>query len=335
MSHRHSDAPEHAHSPHAHQSAEASEPADARSGGGDSHAGHSHAPTSFGRAFAIGIGLNLAFVVVETLFGLRSHSLALVADAGHNLSDVLGLGLAWGAAALSQRLPTARRTYGLRRSSVLAALANAALLLIAIGAITWEAIGRVRTPSPVASDTVVVVAAIGIAINVATALLFMSGRKGDLNIKGAFLHMAADAGVSAGVVVAGLIIGRTGWFWLDPVISLAIVVVVLVGTWALLRDSVNLALDAVPESVDPDAVSIYLQGLEGVRAVHDQHIWGMSTTEVALTAHVVRSTPALDDAWLVEIRGELRRRFGIHHTTLQLEEGNPAHPCPQAPASVV
>ncbi len=208
--------------------------------------GHSHTPTNFGRAFAIGIALNAAFVVIEATFGILSHSLALVADAGHNLSDVLGLVFAWGASVLVRRVPTPRHTYGLRRSSILAALFNAVFLLIAIGAIAWEALGRFAHPQPVAGVTVIWVALIGIAVNTATTLLFMAGRKGDLNIRGAFLHMTADAGVSLGVVIAGIAILLTGWQWLDPVVSLAIVAVILIGTWGLLRDSVNLALDAVP-----------------------------------------------------------------------------------------
>ncbi len=233
---------------------------------------HDHGPANHDRAFALGVALNLAFVAVEAIFGVLSNSLALVADAGHNLSDVLGLLLAWGAAVLSRRLPTPRRTYGLRRSSVLAALFNGIFLLVAIGAIGWEAIRRFSDPGPVAGGTVIAVAAVGIVINTGTALLFLADRKGDLNIRGAFLHMAADAAVSLGVVLAGFAILATDWRWLDPAISLAIVAVIFVGTWGLLRDSVNLALDAVPESIDTAAIGAYLAGQPAVTNVHDLHI---------------------------------------------------------------
>ena len=289
--------------------------------------GHSHAPANFGRAFAIGIALNITFVVIEAVYGRLSNSLALVADAGHNLSDVLGLVLAWGASVLARRHPTLRRTYGLRRSSILAALLNAVVLLVAVGGIAWEALRRFGNPEPTAGGTVIVVAAIGIAVNGGTALLFMAGRKGDLNIRGAFLHMAADAGVSLGVVLAGLAILATGRAWLDPAVSLAIVVVIVVGTWGLLRDSVNLALDAVPEGIDMAAVQGYLGSLPAVVEVHDLHVWGMSTTETALTAHLVMPDTTCDDATLSRICGELHDRFGIEHTTLQVESGDPAHPC--------
>lgn len=296
---------------------------------------HAHGPTSFGRAFAIGIVLNAGFVIVEAAFGLLSGSLALVADAGHNLSDVLGLLLAWGASVLVRRRPTPRRTYGLRRSSILAALINAAFLLVAIGAIAWEAIGRFRSPEPVAGGTVIGVALVGIVINTATALLFMSGQKEDLNIRGAFLHMAADAGVSLGVVLAGVALLFTGWIWLDPVVSLIIVAVIFVGTWGLLRDSVNLALDAVPEGIDPAVVTAYLARLPGVGDVHDVHIWALSTTETALTAHLVTPEGNDGDALLARMRRELHERFGIEHATIQLEQGDPAHPCELAPAHAV
>ncbi len=296
---------------------------------------HAHAPANFGRAFAVGIALNAGFVLVEVLFGLRSHSLSLVADAGHNLSDVLSLFLAWGASILVRRAPTVQRTYGWRRASVLTALLNAALLLVAIGAIAWEAIQRFRTPAPVAGGTVIVVALIGILVNGATALLFASGRKGDMNIRGAFLHMATDAGVSLGVMIAGVLILLTGWTWLDPTISLAIVVIVFASTWGLLRDSVNLALDAVPASVDPAAVRTALEKLPGVAGVHDVHIWAMSTTEIALTAHLVAPDHLLHDALLFRAADELHDRFEIEHATLQIESGDPAYPCPREPADVV
>lgn len=296
---------------------------------------HSHAPGGFGRAFAVGVGLNLAFVMLEAVFGVLAHSVALLADAGHNLSDVLGLSLAWGATYLGQRQPTKRHTYGLRRSSILAALLNAGLLLVAIGAIAWEAIGRLAHPQPVASGTVIWVASVGIGINGLTASLFWAGRKRDLNLRGAFLHLAADAAVSAGVVLAGLVMHATGWLRLDPAVSLLIVVVIAIGTWGLLRESLNLALDAVPQHIESAAVEHYLVGLPGVRAVHDLHIWAMSTTEAALTAHLVKPDAVVDDALLTQLGKDLQDRFRIEHTTIQLERGDGAEPCEQAPDHVV
>jgi len=296
--------------------------------------GHTHGDESHGRAFAIGIGLNLVFVAVEAIYGIKAHSLALIADAGHNLSDVLGLVLAWGATVLARRLPTARRTYGMRRSSILAALANAVLLLVAIGAIAWEAVRRFSQPAPVSASVVIRVAIVGIVVNTVTALLFMAGRKSDLNIKGAFLHMAADAGVSAGVVLAGMAIAATGWLWLDPAISLLIALVILIGTWGLLRDSVNLAMDAVPEGVDTATVQRYLAELPGIREVHDLHIWGLSTTEVALTAHLVKPDGKSVDALLADTCRELHERFGIEHATLQVERERCAG-CGLAPPELV
>jgi cobalt-zinc-cadmium efflux system protein len=292
---------------------------------------HSHGPARLTRAFAIGIVLNLAFVAIEAGYGLLANSLALVADAGHNLSDVLGLVLAWVAVVLGRRLPTRRHTYGLGRSSILAALANATLLLIAVGAIALEAVRRFNDPAPIATGTVIWVAGVGIVVNGVTALLFHAGRKHDLNVRGAFLHMVADAAVSLGVVVSGIVIGLTGWSWIDPVTSLVIVVVIVAGTWGLLRDSVNLALDAVPEGVDSDAVHRYLAGLPGVTAVHDLHIWGMSTTETALTAHLVRAAGA-DDALLTGAAAALHDNFGIEHCTIQIEQGRPEYPCRFCPA---
>jgi cobalt-zinc-cadmium efflux system protein len=300
-----------------------------------SHAGHSHAPASYGRAFAIGVALNLSFVVLEATWGVLSHSLALLADAGHNLSDGLGLVLAWGATVLARQVPTERRTYGLRRSTTLAALFNAVLLLAAVGAIAWEAIGRFRDPPPVAGGTLVWVAAVGIAVNTATALLFAAGRKSDLNIRGAFLHMAADAGVSLGVALAGVVILATGWRWLDPAVSLLISVVILVGTSGLLRDSFNLALDAVPAGIRVADVRRYLEGLPQVCEVHDLHIWGMSTTETALTAHLVMPNRQPDDCFFRDAAREMHDRFGIEHVTLQVENGDPDTPCRQAPDHVV
>ncbi len=300
-----------------------------------SHADHSHAPTSFSTAFAVGTALNLGFVIVEVVYGLRAQSLALLADAGHNFSDVLGLLLAWGGAELAKRLPTRRRTYGLRRFSILAALGNAILLLVAISAIAWEAVGRFQTPAPIQTGIVIWVATVGIVINTVTALMFVSGRHGDVNIRGAFLHMAADAGVSAGVVIAGLAISVTGWLWLDPVTSLAIVVVIAIGTWGLLRDSVNLALDAVPEGIYPHAIEAYLAELPGVREVHDLHIWGMSTTEVCLTAHLIRPEVCDDDELLLRVYRELEKSYGIRHPTIQIERGHGPTPCGLAGAEVV
>ncbi len=279
---------------------------------------HSH-PVDFGRAFAIGILLNTAFVGAEVTFGLLSDSLTLLADAGHNLSDVMGLLIAWGATSLERRSPTKRFTYGLRRGSVLAALANAILLLVSIGAIAWEAIRRFNDPAPVAGLTMIWVAAVGVVINGVTAWMFVSGRKGDLNIRGAFLHMSADAAVSAGVVVAGFVILKTGWALIDPISSLVIVVVILVGTWGLLRDSINLVLDAVPRGIDTGAVQEFLEQLPGVDAIHHLHVWGLSTTETACTAHLVKREPQLDDQLLKQIAHELHERFGIEHTTIQFE----------------
>lgn len=287
--------------------------------GHDCAEGHGHANTSFTKAFAIGVGLNLAFVVIEVVFGFFAHSLALIADAGHNLSDVLGLVLAWWAAALSRRAPTERRTYGWKSSSILAALFNGILLLVSVGAIAWEAIRRLHNPENVAGKTIIWVAAIAIVINTATALMFFSGRKHDLNIRGAFLHMAADAAVSVGVVLAGWAILVTGVRWIDPAASLVIAAVIVWGTWSLLRDSINLALQGVPEGIEMPAVRAYLASLPHVTAVHDLHVWPMSTTETALTAHLVRNVDDCDCALLDRAARELRVKFQIHHATIQFE----------------
>ena len=299
----------------------------------DEHEGHDHAPKNFGKAFAIGTALNFGFVILEVVFGIYAHSLALVADAGHNMGDVLGLLLAWGASILARTAPTQRRTYGLRSSSILAALFNAIFLLISVGAIAWEAIRRFGDPTDVAGQTVIWVAAVGIAINTATALMFMSGRRGDLNIRGAFMHMAADAGVSAGVVVAGFAILLTGYHWIDPVVSLAIAAVIIWGTWGLLRDSVNLALHAVPEGISLARVKEYLAGLPHVTAVHDLHVWPMSTTETALTAHLVRTVDRCDSPLLEKCCEELHDKFEIHHATIQFETED--HQCELAPEGKV
>jgi cobalt-zinc-cadmium efflux system protein len=296
---------------------------------------HTHAPASFGVAFAVGSALNLAFVIVEAIYGLLANSLALLADAGHNFGDVLSLLLAWGAAYLSQRAPTRERTYGYKRTSIAASLANAIILLITVGAITLEAVKRLVEPEAAATGTVIVVAAIGIAINGGTALMFMAGRKGDLHVKGAFLHMVADAATSAGVVVAAVIMWETGWLWLDPAVGLVVAAVIIIGTWSLLRDSVNLAMDAVPEGIDRDAIEAYLGALPGVTEIHDLHIWGMSTTETALTVHLVRSSDTIDDALIAEASKALLDRFRIAHATFQFEGGHPSFPCRLAPSHVV
>ena len=303
----------------------------------DSHGGHghAHAPANFNRAFAVGVALNVAFVVTETIYGLSAHSLALISDAGHNLSDVLGLLIAWVAMRLSRSRPTPRRTYGLGRSSILAALSNAAMLLLVTGAVTWEAIRRLQHPQPVIASTIMWVAAVGIVVNGITAVLFFSGRAHDVNIRGAFLHMASDALVSVGVVIAGLVIRATGLLWIDPAVSIVISVVITVGTWGLLKTSVNLAMDAVPEHIDPAEVERYLAEVPGVEAVHDLHIWAMSTTETALTVHLVTPDGAIDDERLRTTADVLRTRFRIGHCTIQLEHGDDAHPCTQASPAVV
>jgi cobalt-zinc-cadmium efflux system protein len=281
---------------------------------------HAQRYSQYNRAFLVGVLLNLAYVAVEAAYGFLADSLALLADAGHNLGDVLGLLLAWGGAYLAGRKRSRRRTYGWRRSTIFAALLNAVILFIAVGGIGVEAVKRLVTPTPAGGVTIIVVAAVGVGVNTLTALLFLSGRHGDLNIRGAFLHMAADAGVSAGVVLAGTGILYTGWLWLDPLTSLIIAGIILASTWGLMRDSVNLAMDAVPRGIDPEAVRGYLNGLAGVTAVHDLHIWAMSTTETALTAHLEHTDPAVDQhALTVEAGRQLRKRFGIGHSTLQWE----------------
>ena len=301
----------------------------------DHHAhGHVHAPASFGRAFAIGIALNSAFVLIEGGYGIIANSMALLADAGHNLSDVLGLAVAWIAAVLANRPPSSRYTFGLKSSTILAALFNAVFLLVAVGAIGWEAILRLFNPEPVAGKTVIIVAAIGILINGITAWLFVSGAKGDLNIRGAYLHMASDAAVSAGVVLAGLTILFTGWLWLDPAVSLVIVGVIVWGTWSLLRESLAMSLKAVPPGVDPAAVRALLAEQPGVEAVHDLHIWPMSTTDIALTAHLLIPSGHPGDSFLMHIAEELRTHHGIGHVTLQVET-DPSTACALEPDHIV
>ncbi|TPG42828.1 cation transporter [Sphingomonas koreensis] len=281
--------------------------------------GHHHAPASFGRAFAIGIALNLGFVVIEAGFGLASNSVALLADAGHNLSDVLGLCVAWGGAALARAAPSKRFTYGLRGSSILAALSNSLLLLVALGAIVLEAVQRFGHPHAVAGPTVSIVAGVGIVVNLATAMLFARGRKGDINIRAAFLHMAADAAVSAGVVIVGLVIWRTGAAWIDPVTSLVIAALIFWQTWGLLRESVEMSLAAVPRAIDYDAVGEALRGLPGVADTHDLHIWPMSTTDTVLTAHLLMPAGHPGDAFLASAQDMLQHHFAIGHATLQIE----------------
>lgn len=303
----------HSHGDHAHGHA------------GHSHGpGHVHAPADFGRAFAIGIALNIVFVAAEAIAGFSTGSMALLADAGHNLSDVIGLLVAWGGATLAKRPPSKRFTYGLRGSTILAAMINALLLLVAIGAIALEAVQRFAHPQPVAGVTVMLIAGLGILVNGGTAMLFMRGRKTDLNIRGAYLHMAADAAVSAGVVIAGAIIVFTGAAWIDPLVSVAICFVIFWGTWGLLRDSVTMSLAGVPGEIDRDKVEIELLISPGVTKVHDLHIWPMSTTEVALTAHIVIPRGHPGDEFLNEVRHCLGDKFGINHVTIQIETGQKA-----------
>ncbi len=282
------------------------------------HSHHSHTPGNLNRAFAIGTVLNLLFVVIEASYGLLSHSLALVADAGHNLSDVMTLLLAWAAMALAKRAATARHTFGFKKGTILASLCSALFLYAAIGVIIWEAVARLRSPVPVDGMTITIIAAIGVVVNTATAFLFMAGRKDDLNIKGAFLHMAADAVVSAGVVVSGLIIAATGWNILDPVISIAIACVIILSGWGLLKDSLHLAMAGVPAEIDPEAVLAYLRNLSGVQCVYDLHIWAASTTENVLTAHLVMENGGTDE-FLQDTAEYLRHNCNIHHSTIQIE----------------
>ncbi len=282
---------------------------------------HSHLPErNFNSAFLIGILLNIIYIAVEVVYGVIINSMALLADAGHNFSDVLGLLLAWGAAYLAKTATTEKRTYGLRKSTILAALFNAIILMIAVGAISIEAVRKLIYPEPVQGSTMMIVAGIGFAINAITALLFMKGREKDLNIKGAFLHMAADAGVSLGVVLAGLIIFYTNWLWVDPAISLVIVVVITIGTWGLLKDSFSLSMDSVPNGISLKEVENYFRSLNGVDDVHDLHVWAMSTTENALTVHLVIPDEPKDDYFLKKVCSELHEKFGIEHPTIQIEK---------------
>jgi cobalt-zinc-cadmium efflux system protein len=294
-----------------------------------SHAGHGHhhAPANYTRAFVIGLGLNISFVLIEFIFGALANSVALIADAGHNLSDVLGLLLAWVGAVLARRQPSDQKTYGWRKTSIVAAFLNSASLLLVTGGIIWEAMLRLFHPGEVEGMIVIWVAAIGIVINTGTALMFLSGRKGDINIRAAFSHMMADAVVSAGVVLAGIGIVLTHWLWLDPVLSLLISVLIVFNAWGLLKESFHLIVDGVPAKIDGNAVRAYLSECVGVAQIHDLHIWGMSTTETALTVHLVMPDGHPGDAFLARICRELRHNFHIDHATLQVELGDPNHPC--------
>ena len=296
---------------------------------GHSHGHHHHTidPNGNGRAFALAIGLNTLFVAIEFGYGFIANSTALMADAGHNLSDVLGLMLAWGAAILTKRATSTRYTYGLRSTSILAALANALLLMLACGAIGWEAVHRFANPAPVAGTTVAVVAAIGVAVNGFSAWLFMAGSKDDINIRGAYQHMAADAAISLGVVISGLMIMGTGWTWLDPAVSIVIVLLILVSTWALLKESLRMVLAAVPDNVNPEKIADFLRERPGVTAIHDLHIWAMSTTQTALTAHLVMPAGYPGDVAVDAITDQLKADYAIHHCTLQVELGTTQHGC--------
>jgi cobalt-zinc-cadmium efflux system protein len=288
---------------------------------------HNHTVKNYNKAFALGVSLNVIFVIIEAFYGIISGSLALVADAGHNLSDVLGLLIAWGASVLATKIPTEKRTYGFRRVTIMASLSSAILLLVALGGIAFEAFDRLSDPHPVEGLVIIVVAAIGVVINTITALLFISGQKQDLNLKGAFLHMAADAAVSLGVVIAGVVIMQTGWLMIDPILSLAIVAIILIGSWGLLRDSVNLSIDAVPKNLNLSEIQQYLAGIECVTQIHDLHVWALSTTETALTAHLVTNQKSFDNLFLQNIQKDLHAKFGIDHPTIQIENEDLENNC--------
>ncbi|MDO9182298.1 MAG: cation diffusion facilitator family transporter [Bacteriovorax sp.] len=283
-----------------------------------SHA-HANAPQNYNLAFALGISLNITFVIIEALYGYFANSLALLADAGHNLSDVAGLLLAWGALWLSRRKPTSHFTFGLRKSSILSALFNAIFLMIAVGIIIWEALHRLWSPGIVEYNIVIIIASIGIVINSLTAILFFKDKDHDINIKGAYIHMAADALISLGVVISGVIISYTSWHWLDPIVSVIISLIIIYGTWDLLKSSMRLSLDAVPANIDPLAVKKYLENIEDVQEVHDLHIWAMSSTETALSVHLTVKINSLNNSKIVKIASELKNKFKIHHPTIQLE----------------
>jgi cobalt-zinc-cadmium efflux system protein len=289
---------------------------------------HSHGSKNYNKAFAIGISLNIIFVIIESIYGVLAGSLALLADAGHNLSDVFGLLLAWGAFYFSNKPTTEKRTYGYRKITVIASVASAIILLLALGGIVWEAVGRFNAPQPIASTTVIVVALIGVVINTITALLFVSDQGHDLNIRGAYLHMAADAAISLGVAIAGLVIWQTDWLIIDPLMSIAIVIIILVGTWGLLRDSFNLSIDAVPENIDMPGIKKYLSELDEVCNFHDLHVWAISTTITALSVHLVVTSEKIDNQFLAKIQSHLHDNFSVEHATIQIEQQGqefPAH----------
>ena len=295
-----------------------------------SHHHHHHAAPDYSRAFAVGVALNIIFVVIEVAYGVIADSLALITDAGHNLSDVLGLLLAWGASYLAKKKPSRRRTYGYSRATILASMFSGLLLLAAVAVISWEAINRFFTPSEPAGQTIMVVAGIGVVINSITAWFFVSGKDHDLNIRGAYLHMAADALVSLGVVISGFVIWKFGLKWFDPLSSLLIAAVIFWSTWGLLRDSLNLAIDAVPRDIDPEAIRKWLSDQPGVKGLHDLHIWPISTTHTALTAHLLMPNPPADDEFLHDLAMQLQEMFKISHATFQIERGDGDHPCMQS-----
>ncbi len=288
---------------------------------------HHHVVHNYNRSFGIGIVLNVIFVIIEVGYGLYADSLALIADAGHNLSDVMSLILAWGASYLATKQPTHQRTYGLRKVTIMASLLSSVLLFVALGGIAWESIERLSSPQAVNGSVIIIVAAIGVVINTATALLFAKGQKHDLNIRAAYLHMAADAAISLGVVIAGIAIMLTDWIWLDPAISLLIVLVILLSTWNLLRDSIDLSIDAVPHGIDVTEIKNYLLDLENISNLHDLHVWALSTTETALTAHLVTSNEFIDNRFLHEIQEHLHHHFNIFHTTIQIENETDGYVC--------
>jgi cobalt-zinc-cadmium efflux system protein len=289
--------------------------------------GDAHGVKSPARAFAIGVMLNLTFVAIEVVYGILSHSVALLADAGHNFGDVLGLGLSWGATALASLKPSKRRTFGFRRTTIVASAANALILLFVTGGLTWESLRRLVSPEPAQGKTMIAVALVGVVVNGVSALLFMSSGKRDLNVRSAFLHLASDAVLALGVAVAGGVILFTGWLWIDPTMSIVLAVTILAGTWSLMRKSLDLMLDAVPEGIDPDAVRAFLDALPGVVEVHDLHIWAMSTTETALTAHLVMPGNSCEPTFLGEACRALRDKFGIDHSTLQIDPEEAPAPC--------
>jgi cobalt-zinc-cadmium efflux system protein len=295
----------------------------------------SHAANNYGRAFAIGIALNLSFVVVEIIYGVISRSVALLADAGHNVGDVLGLGLSWGATTLAALKPSQRRTFGFRRTTIVASVTNALILLFVTGGLTWESVRRLISPSPAEGKTMIVVALVGAVINSLSALLFMRGGKCDLNVRSAFLHLASDAVLSLGVSITGGAILLTGWLWLDPAVSIILAITILLGTWSLMRKSMNLMLDAVPEGIDPAQVKAFMSRLPAVVEVHDLHIWAMSTTETALTAHLVMPGNSYKPTFLADTCSELHERFHIHHSTLQIDPEEAPAPCSLAPDEIV